>query len=95
MLAIIPGTIAGSALTKSTNQVPNVATQVSTAYCAYKSGLDGGKFKECMIDFWTPVGVATIISAPDLPSRIWATLRLGFQVAARSPAFKVAIAAVA
>jgi hypothetical protein len=95
MLAMTPGLIAGSALTESANQVPNVGTQVSTAYCAYKSGLDGDRFKECMIDFWTPVSVATIISAPDLPSRIWATLRLGFQAVVRSPAFKVAVTAVA
>jgi hypothetical protein len=95
MLAIIPGMIAGSALTKSAEQVPNVGTQVSAAYCAYKSGLDGGRFRECMIDFWTPVGVATIIAAPNLPGKVWATIRLGFQAVVRSPAFKVAVVAVA
>ncbi len=93
-LAIMPGLIAGSALADA-KQVPNVATQVSAAYCAYKSGLNWGGFRECMIDFWVPVSVATIIAAPDLPSRIWATVRLGFQAVVRSPAFKVAVAAVA
>jgi len=38
MLAIMPGLIAGSALTTSTKQVPNVVTQVSFAYCGYSSG---------------------------------------------------------
>jgi hypothetical protein len=95
MLAIMPGLIAGSALTKSAKQVPNVVTQVSAAYCAYKSGLDGDRFKECMIDFWAPVSVATIISAPNLIDKIWATLRLGFQAIVKSPAVKAAIVAVA
>jgi hypothetical protein len=38
MLAIMSGLIAGSALTKSAKQVPNVATQVSAAYCGYITG---------------------------------------------------------
>jgi len=95
MLAIMPGLTAGSALTTSTKQASNVGTQVSAAYCAYKSNWDWGRFGECMIDFWTPVGVATIIAAPDLPGKVWAAVRLGFQAVVRSPAFKVAIAAVA
>ncbi len=94
MLAIIPGMIAGSTLTDA-KQVPNVATQISAAYCAYKSGLDGDRFKECIIDFWTPVTVATIIAAPDPPGRIWATLKLGFHAVVRSPAVKVVVVAVA
>jgi len=100
MLSLMQGMIADSALTKSAKQVPNVeapnvGTQVSAAYCAYKSGLDGGRFKECMSDFWTPVGVVTIIAAPDLPGKVWATIRLGFQSVVKALAFKVGVATVA
>ncbi len=97
MLAMTPGLIAGSALTESAKQVPNVATQISAAYCAYKSGWfsDRGRFRECMIDFWAPVTVATLIGAPNLPSRIWAALKLGFHAVVRSPAVKVVVATVA
>ncbi len=61
MLAIIPGMIAGSALTDA-KQVPNVGTQVSAAYCAYKSGTGRESFGDCMIDLWVPVSVAVIVS---------------------------------
>jgi hypothetical protein len=49
MLALVPGLITDSTLTKSANQVPNVATQVSAAYCAYRSGWlsDLGLFGLC------------------------------------------------
>jgi hypothetical protein len=55
-LAIIPGMIAGSALTKSANQIPNVVTQVSFVYCGYSSGWwsDLGQFGSCMVAFWAP-----------------------------------------
>jgi hypothetical protein len=62
MLAIISGMIADSALTKSTNQVPNVATQASFAYCAYQSGWlsDQGQFRGCMVDILIPTEAALI-----------------------------------
>jgi len=67
MLAMMPGLIAGSALTKSVKQVPNVGTQISVAYCGYKSGgfsnWDWGRFGECMLDIWAPAGVATALMA--------------------------------
>jgi ABC-type long-subunit fatty acid transport system fused permease/ATPase subunit len=44
MLVIVPGLIAGSVLTKSVKQVPNVVTQISFAYCGYTSHKGG--------DFW-------------------------------------------
>ncbi len=58
MLAMMPGLIAGSALTTSTNQVPNVVTQVSVAYCGYSSGWwsDLGRFGICMLGIWAPTG---------------------------------------
>jgi hypothetical protein len=58
MLAIMPGLIAGSALTTSTKQAPNVVTQVSVAYCGYSSGWwsDLGQFGSCMLEFWAPTG---------------------------------------
>ncbi len=61
MLAIIPGMIAGSALTDA-KQVPNVGTQVSSAYCAYKSGTGRESFEDCMLDMWVPVSISVIIS---------------------------------
>ena len=58
MLAIMPGLIAGSALTTSTKQAPNVVTQVSLAYCGYSSGWwsDLDRFGRCMLGFWLPMG---------------------------------------
>jgi hypothetical protein len=52
MLAIIPGMIAGSALTESANQVPNVVTQVSAATCGYISGGNWDGFGKCMAGIW-------------------------------------------
>jgi len=67
MLAMTPSLIAGSALTTSTKQAPNVATQISAAYCGYKSGgfsnWDWGRFGEYMLDLWAPAGMATSLSA--------------------------------
>ena len=62
MLAIIPGMIAGSALTEPAEQVPNVGTQVSFAYCGYIS-YTGGSFFDCMRDFWIPTGTILGTSA--------------------------------
>ena len=60
MLAIIPGMIAGSALTESAKQVPNVVTQVAGAVCAYQSGWlnDPIKFGVCMAAATLPAGYA-------------------------------------
>ena len=55
MLALVPGVIAGSALTKSVNQVPNVGTQASVATCAVVTHLTGGgweAFGACMAGMW-------------------------------------------
>jgi hypothetical protein len=57
MLAIIPGMIAGSTLTKSAKQVPNVevpnvVTQVSAAACAYISDGNWDGFGKCMAGIW-------------------------------------------
>jgi len=52
MLAMIPGMIAGSTLTKSAKQVPNVVTQVSAATCAYITGGDWVSFGKCMAGIW-------------------------------------------
>jgi len=61
MVAIIPGIIAGSALTDA-RQVPNVATQVSVAYCGYTAAT-GGSFLGCMGEFWIPAGAILGTSA--------------------------------
>jgi hypothetical protein len=63
MLAIMPGLIAGSALTTSTKQAPNVVTQVSAAYCGYTSYTGGGSFWGCMRDIWVPTGTILGTSA--------------------------------
>jgi len=55
MLAMMTGLIAGSALTESANQVPNVVTQVSFVYCGYIAAT-GGSFLGCMGEFWIPTG---------------------------------------
>jgi hypothetical protein len=56
MLAIMPGLIAGSALTKSAKQAPNVGTQASFAYCGVTSYIDGSSFWGCMQEIWVPTG---------------------------------------
>jgi len=60
MLAIMPGLIAGSALTKSAEQVPNVGTQASAAYCGYTSYTGGSSFWDCMADIWLPTEFFTL-----------------------------------
>jgi hypothetical protein len=62
MLAIMPGMIAGSALTESAKQVPNVITQVSFAYCGYRA-YTGDSFLGCMGEFWLPAGAILGTSA--------------------------------
>ncbi len=61
MLAITPDMIAGSTLTDA-KQVPNVATQISAAYCGY-IGATGGSFLDCMRDVWIPTGTILGTSA--------------------------------
>jgi len=50
-LAMMPGLIAGSALTTFTKQAPNVVTQASFIYCSYRSDWwsDWGEFGSCML----------------------------------------------
>ena len=69
MLAITPGLIAGSALTTSTKQVPNVVTQVSFAYCGYSSGWwsDWDSFGKCMAGIW---GIGITYSVAKQPGSI-------------------------
>ncbi len=68
-LAIMPGVIAGSALTDA-KQAPNVVTQVTLAYCGYKSDWfrDGGRFADCARDLWIP----------DIPVAIGSTVGAGY-----------------
>jgi hypothetical protein len=56
-LAMMPSLIAGSALTKSAKQVPNVGTQVSAAACGYVSGGNLNEFGKCMVLLWTSVAM--------------------------------------
>jgi hypothetical protein len=86
MLAMMPGMTAGSALTESAKQVPNVVTQISAAYCGYTS-YTGGSFFSCMRDFWIPtgtilgtsagIGVAYITAGKALGS--WRLIRTGLR----------------
>ncbi len=69
MLALVPGLIAGCALTKSVNQVPNVGTQASVATCTFVTHLSGGgwdTFGACMGGMW---GGATTYGALSLRAR--------------------------
>jgi hypothetical protein len=56
MLAIIPGMIAGSVLTKPAIQHHNIGAQASAAYCGYRSGWfsDLWGWGSCMYDLWIP-----------------------------------------
>jgi len=53
MLSLMQGMIAGSVLTKSAKQVPNVVTQVSAAACGYVSGGNLYEFGNCMVNMDT------------------------------------------
>jgi hypothetical protein len=99
MLAIMPGMIAGSALTDA-KQVSNVVTQVSFAYCGYIAAT-GGSFLGCMGEFWIPsgaiLGTSTAIGASyvkagkELDS--WRLIRTGLRYLRFSTVrFKVAVA---
>ncbi len=59
MLAITLGLIADSALTKSTNQVPNVVTQIIVGYCLYSSFTGATSFGGCLQEAVAP-GLANI-----------------------------------
>jgi hypothetical protein len=56
MLAIIPGMIAGSVLTKPAIQHHNIGAQASVVYCGYQSGWfsDLWRWGSCMYDLWIP-----------------------------------------
>jgi hypothetical protein len=58
MLAIMSGLIASSALTKSANQVPNVVTQATFAYCGYMSFTGASSFGGCLWETLFPAGAA-------------------------------------
>jgi len=47
-LAMMPGLIAGTALTKSANQVPNVVTQATIGYCLYMSYTGANSLGRCL-----------------------------------------------
>ncbi len=100
MLAIIPGMIAGSTLTESAKQVPNVVTQVSLAYCGYTAAT-GGSFLGCMGEFWLPsgailgtsaaIGASYIKAGKELDS--WRLIMKGLRyLRFSSVGFKVAVA---
>ncbi len=57
MLAIMSGLIASSALTKSTNQVPNVVTQATFAYCGYMSLTGASSLGGCLWETLLPAGL--------------------------------------
>jgi hypothetical protein len=87
MLAMMPGMIAGSALTESAKQVPNVGTQISAAYCGYTSYTGGNSFWGCMQEIWVPtgtilgtsagIGIACITAGKALGS--WRLIRTGLR----------------
>jgi len=55
MLAMMPGKIAGSVLTKPAIQHHNIGAQASLAYCGYQSGFsDWWGWGRCMYDIWVP-----------------------------------------
>ncbi len=65
MLALVPGLIAGTALTTSINQVPNVGTQASVATCTFVAHLSGGgwnTFGACMAGMWGVVAMRGALS---------------------------------
>jgi hypothetical protein len=101
MLAMMPGLIAGSALTESANQVPNVVTQISLAYCGYISHTGANSFLGCMREFWIPtgtilgtaaaIGVAHVTAGEILGS--WRLIEIGLRFLRFSKVgFKVAVA---
>jgi hypothetical protein len=63
MLAIMSGLIAGSALTKSTNQVPNAVTQASFAYCGYMSFTGATTLGRCVLENVLPAGGSALLYA--------------------------------
>jgi hypothetical protein len=61
MLAIMPGLIAGSTLTKSANQVPNVVTQATFGYCLYMSYTGANSLGRCLWETLPPAGAYTLL----------------------------------
>ncbi len=86
MLAIIPSMIAGSMLTESAKQVPNVVTQATFGYCLYMSYTGANSLGGCLRETLLPAGAtiglyggSTIVTVAggDLVARIGA--RWGWQ----------------
>jgi hypothetical protein len=61
MLALVPGLIAGSTLTRSTNQVPNVATQATFGYCLCMSYTGANSPGRCLWETLPPAGAYTLL----------------------------------
>jgi hypothetical protein len=60
MLALVPGLIAGSTLTKSADQVPNVVTQATFGYCLYTSYTGANSLGRCLWEHLPPAGAYTL-----------------------------------
>jgi hypothetical protein len=60
MLALVPGLITDSALTKSANQVPNVATQAAFGYCLYTSYTGANSLGRCLWETLPPARAYTL-----------------------------------
>jgi hypothetical protein len=84
MLAMMPGMTAGSALTKSAKQAPNVCTQASFAYCGVTSYIDGSSFWDCMEDIWVPtsaiLGTGAAIGAAAIMSGVEDLVTMGITI---------------
>jgi hypothetical protein len=61
MLALVPGLITDSTLTKSTNQVPNVATQATFGYCLYMSYTGANSLGRCLWEHLLPARAYTLL----------------------------------
>jgi hypothetical protein len=91
MLAIMPGMIAGSVLTKPAIQHHNIGAQASAAYCGYRSGWfsDLWGWGRCMYDLWIPDLTLTftgLVAAADGVTAIgervgsWCLIRTGLRL---------------
>ncbi len=77
MLAIILGMIAGSALTKSAKQVPNVVTQATFGYCLYMSYTGANSPGRCLWEHLLPARAYTLL----MMSTGYASVVMGVRVA--------------
>jgi len=76
-LAMMPGLIAGTALTKSANQVPNVVTQATIGYCLYMSYTGANSLGRCLWESLPPAGAYTLL----MMSTGYASVVMGEKVA--------------